>query len=62
MSMNGYPQDLPGVMKLLDIYIAESFNNRNFGKISTNEHTVVVFRLVPPKISPILSFSGMYQI
>ena len=34
MVMGGYPQDLPGVMKLLNNYIAYSVNNRNFSKTS----------------------------
>ena len=33
MCMDGYPQDLPGVMKLMNNYIAEIRSNRNFKKI-----------------------------
>ena len=41
--MDGYPQDLPGVMKLLNKYIVGSGKNRNFRKISGKERTVVAF-------------------
>ena len=34
MFMYGCPQDLPGVMKLINNYIAETGDNRKFRKIS----------------------------
>ena len=37
MGMYRYPEELPGVMKLLNDYITESGNNRNFGKTSGKE-------------------------
>ena len=40
---DGYPQDLPGVMKLLNKYITESENNRNFRKASGKEQAGVAF-------------------
>ena len=43
MGMYGYPQELPGVMKLLNNYIAESGDNRKFSKISEKEQTGVAF-------------------
>ena len=33
MGMDGYPQDLPGFIKLLNSYIVESGNNGYFSKI-----------------------------
>ena len=33
MGMDGYPQDLPGVIKLLNNYITSSGNNKNLRKI-----------------------------
>ena len=41
--MDRYPQDLPGVMKLLNNYITESGNSINFRKIFRNEQTGVSF-------------------
>ena len=41
--MDGYPQYLPGDMKLLNNYILKSGNNRNFRKISGEDQTAVVF-------------------
>ena len=43
MGMDGYPQDLLGVMKLKNKYITESGNNRKFRKTSEKEQTVVAF-------------------
>ena len=43
MVMDGYPQDLLGVMKLLKNYITESGNNRNFNKTSGKYHRGVFF-------------------
>ena len=43
MGMDGCPQDLPGVTKLVDIYIAESGGSTNFRIIFGNEHTVLAF-------------------
>ena len=43
MGMYRYPEELPGVMKLLNDYITESGNNRNFGKTSGKEQTGVDF-------------------
>ena len=41
--MDGHPQDLPEVMKLLNNYIKESLNNRNIRKIIGRDHTSVAF-------------------
>ena len=41
--MDGYPQDLPGVVKLLNNYITESVNNRNFRNIFIKDQTMVAF-------------------
>ena len=41
--MDGYPQYLPGVMILLNNYISESGNNRNFRKTSGKGQTGVSF-------------------
>ena len=43
MGMGGYPQYLPGVMKLLNNYITKSENNRNFRSISGKDQTGVAF-------------------
>ena len=43
MVLDGYPQDLPGVTKLLNNYIAETRKNRNFMRTSRNEQTGVDF-------------------
>ena len=43
MGMEGYIQDLPVLMNLLNKYIAESVNNGKFRKIPGKEHTGVEF-------------------
>ena len=43
MGINGYPKDLPGVTKLLNNYITEIGNNRNFMKTYKKEQTGVAF-------------------
>ena len=43
MVLYGYPQDLPGFMKLLNNYIEESGKKTNFSKKSGNDKTGVAF-------------------
>ena len=43
MGMYGYPQDFPGVTKLINNYIAEIRENVNFRKTSRKEKMVVAF-------------------
>ena len=43
MVMDGYPQDLPGAINVLNRYILESINNRNFRKITGKGQTEGVF-------------------
>ena len=43
VGMYGHPQDLPGVMKLLNNYVTESGNNRNFKKTSGKEQSIFAF-------------------
>ena len=43
MGMDRYPQDLLGVIKLLNNHIIESGNNRSFRNISRKEQTRVAF-------------------
>ena len=43
MGLDGHPQDLSGVMKLLNNYKTESGNNINFRNTSRKDHTGVDF-------------------
>ena len=43
MDINFYPQDLMGFVKLLNNYIVERGNNRNFRKVYGKEHIGVAF-------------------
>ena len=43
MDINFYPQDLVGFVKLLNNYIVERGNNRNFRKVYGKEHIGVAF-------------------
>ena len=49
--MDGYLQDLPGFIKLLNNYIVESGNNRKFRKTFLKEQTVVTFNQTKEKDS-----------
>ena len=49
MGMEGYPKDLPGVMKLINKYIIETCKNRNFRKNFGKEQTGTALHQIQEK-------------